>query len=82
MRYAILLVGFLLVGCENPQLTDHRSCLSYGMSPGTESYMNCRMALDRNRAMWMGNMTNSIPPPVNYDFGQAPMSSGIQWPNF
>jgi hypothetical protein len=52
MKRAVLLV-LMLTGCQTTEdriAQDDRQCKSYGVKPGDQAYMQCRMNLDTNRA--------------------------------
>ncbi len=56
MRVAILLLGFGLVACADPEAIrvaqgaqDDAKCQSYGAKPGTQPYFDCRLTLETNR---------------------------------
>ena len=55
MRYWIALAAVLsLTGCKTIEQAengaDDRKCRSYGVERGSDAYVQCRMALDRNRS--------------------------------
>ncbi len=52
MRPAILL-ALLLAGCQTTEeriAADDSQCRSYGVQPGSQAYVQCRMNIDNNRA--------------------------------
>lgn len=52
MKRAILL-ALMLAGCQTTEqaaLKDDTQCRSYGVAPGTQPYVDCRMRLDQQRA--------------------------------
>jgi hypothetical protein len=51
---------------------DDQSCRSYGATPGSQSYITCRTALQAARF--------SAPPPVNVSVAAAPGAPVIQQP--
>lgn len=68
MRYWIALAAVLsLAGCktidEARSERDDARCLSYGVQRGSPPYVECRMALDRNRSNETAAL-NSAPAPT------------------
>jgi hypothetical protein len=55
MRYALLLLTLALGGCAQiAQMRadrDDARCRSYGATPGTETYVRCRVAIDGDREL-------------------------------
>jgi len=55
MRFIVPLFAVLsLAGCkhieEAENAADDRKCASYGVAKGSDAYVQCRMALERNRS--------------------------------
>lgn len=52
LRLALAISLALLSGCASPEQTaavDNDRCASYGFTPGTDAYAQCRMQLDSDR---------------------------------
>ena len=48
--FILVIASLLLAGCASaPQVSDEDSCISYGASPGSQAYFQCRMAKDQQR---------------------------------
>jgi hypothetical protein len=58
----------VLTGCSKPEdpaqfdAADNAKCVSYGHTPGTPAYTDCRLKIERQRAM-MATVTRPLPPP-------------------
>jgi hypothetical protein len=58
----------VLTGCSKPDdsaqfdAADNAKCVSYGHTPGTPAYTDCRLKIERQRAM-MATVTRPLPPP-------------------
>ena len=76
MRAAVLLVlaTVPLTACKTVAERQDEQCRSYGVKPGSDQYVQCRMNLDRNRAMVEAAEASRPPTPV---FQPAPVEA---WP--
>jgi len=59
VRAVLTVVAFAisLGGCQTTQervASDDRRCQSYGLSPGSQAYAQCRMSLDTTRMITTG----------------------------
>ena len=59
----------VLMGCATTQentvqldAADNQKCTSYGTTPGTPAYTDCRLKVERQRAM-LAAVPKSLPPP-------------------
>ena len=82
VAFAVLASMSLLTGCltssqDNPaqfEAADNQKCIGYGTSPGTPAYTDCRMKLEKQRAM-IAAEEGSRPPPQQKNCPTA--ASGI-----
>jgi hypothetical protein len=69
---AFAAVGLLasVMGCATGQdstaqlaAADNEKCISYGTTPGTPAYTDCRLKVEHQRALLAAKTSRNLPPP-------------------
>ena len=78
----------VLMGCatshENPaQLVsaDNEKCISYGTTPGTPAYTDCRLKVEHQRALLAAKTSRDLPAPHIPELSNCSQRPNLHQPN-
>ena len=70
LAFSVLGSIAVLMGCATGQeniaqlsAADNEKCISYGTTPGTPAYTDCRLKVEHQRALLAAKTSRVLPPP-------------------